>query len=95
MEDPVHGQTGAAAVRATVEVTVRRIPAVAVTRSGSLRVRGRPEELVARDPETGKSKADRFAGLMKKYLNASVVDVFTIMVRTRENNVTSLRPTST
>ncbi len=78
VEDPVHGQTGASAVAATVNVTVQKIPREAVMKSGSVRIRGRPEDFVVPDV-AGQSKKDKFKALMSEYLNTTHVDVFTVM----------------
>ncbi len=78
VEDEKHRQIGPAAVSATVNVTVQRIPKEAVVKSGSLRIRGRPEDFIVPDA-SGVSKRDRFKTVMSKYLNATFVDVFTVL----------------
>ena len=76
VSDPTHGQTGPRAVPANVTVTVQRIPEIAVTRSGSLRLNISAEEFVGRGEKLGRS---RLATLLRSFLNATVVDVFTVL----------------
>ena len=78
VEDPVHQQVGRDAVQATVNVTIQRLPREAVVKSGSLRVSGTPEEFIRADAN-GVSKRDSFRSHMKQFLNASYVDVFTVL----------------
>jgi hypothetical protein len=78
VEDPVHGQVKSSAVTATVNVTVQRIPKEAVVKSGSVRILGAPEDFVRPDAN-GFSKRDKFKTLMSRYLNATYVDVFTVL----------------
>ena len=78
VEDPVHNQIGASAVSARVNVTVQKIPKEAVLKSGSIRIRGRPEDFIRPD-SNGYTKRDKFKSHMAKYLNATFVDVFTVL----------------
>lgn len=78
VEDPIHGQINRNAVSATVNVTIQRIPKVAVVKSGSIRLLGSPEDFVKTDSD-GVSKRDRFRKQMSRYLNATHVDVFTVL----------------
>ena len=74
VEDPVHRQTGANAVKANVTVTVKKLPQEAVDKSGSLRLDVRAEKFISE--KTGREKLTE---LLKAYLNATHVDVFTIL----------------
>ena len=84
VEDPTHGQVGSSAVAASVNVTVQKIPEEAVTTSGSVRIRGTPEDFIKPDGN-GYSKRDKFRSLMSRYLNATYVDVFTVLDATDKN----------
>ena len=74
VEDPVHGQTGRNAVTATVNVVVKKIPQEAVDKSGSLRLSVKAEKFIS----TGSGR-EKLTELLKAYLNATYVDVFTIL----------------
>lgn len=89
VEDSVHGQTGRSAVTATVNVTVQKIPKEAVLKSGSVRLAGPPEEFIKPDVN-GVSKRDQFKKLMSIYLNATYVDVFTVL-GAKDNQFTDVR----
>ena len=78
VEDRVHGQVNEKAVTATVNVTVKRISKEAVFQSGSIRIEGKPEDFIRQDGD-GYSKRDRFGFLMKRKLNATHFDVFTVL----------------
>ena len=69
---------GENAVAATVNITVQKITMEAVLSSGSLRVEGNPEDFIRPDGN-GSSKRDKLKALMSKYLNATYVDIFTVM----------------
>ena len=84
VEDPIHNQVGSKAVSATVNITVQKIPEEAVTTSGSVRIRGTPEDFIKPDGN-GYSKRDQFRSLMSRYLNATYVDVFTVLDATNKN----------
>ena len=68
-------QIGKNAVKADVKVTVKRISKEAVLKSGSLRIKGSPEDFVRGVP----AKRDNFVKLMKEMLNSTHVDVFTVL----------------
>jgi hypothetical protein len=77
VEDESRGQDGANAVSANVTVTVKKITAEAVKKSGSIRINVPPEKFLS-----GASSADgreTLTKLLKGYFNASVVDVFTLL----------------
>ena len=61
VEDPEHGQVGKDAVEAKVNVTVQKISKEAVLKSGSIRIKGNPEDFVKTDAN-GESKRDQFTG---------------------------------
>ncbi len=82
VEDPVHNQVGTAAVEATVNVTVQKIPKEAVIKSGSVRIKGTPEDFVRPDAN-GYSKRHKFQEMMSRFLNATYVDVFTVLDASR------------
>ena len=71
-------QVGANAVTATVNVTIQKIFKEAVISSGSMRIEGNPEDFIRPD-ENGSSRRDKLKALMARYLNATYVDVFTVM----------------
>jgi len=73
VEDETHGQTGTRAVEANVTVTVQKIPEIAVKRSGSIRLSGSCESLVS------SGKRGKLQALLKAYLNATEVEVFTLL----------------
>ena len=75
VSDPTHGQVRDQAVSANVSVTVQKLPAEAVEKSGSVRLNISAEEFISRGEE-GRVK---LASLLTGYLNASVVDVFTVL----------------
>jgi len=74
VEDPVHQQTGPNAVTANVTVTVQRIPQEAVVKSGSIRLDVGPEKFIS---DAG--GREKLTNLLKAYLNATYVDVFTVL----------------
>jgi len=78
VEDETHGQVGVNAVPATVNITVQKITREAVLSSGSLRIRGSPEDFIRPDIN-GSSKRDKLKALMSRYLNATYVDIFTVL----------------
>lgn len=78
VEDPVHGQVDSSAVEATVNITVQKIQKEAVIKSGSVRLKGTPEDFVQPD-SNGYSKRDKFRTMMSRFLNATYVDVFTVL----------------
>ena len=78
VEDPVHGQVNENAVSATVNITVKRISKEAVLKSGSMRIEGNPEDFIRQDAD-GYSKRDRFSFFMKRKMNATHFDVFTVI----------------
>ena len=78
VEDRVHGQVNEKAVSAVVNVTVKRISKEAVYKSGSMRIAGRPEDFIRQDAD-GYSKRDRFTFSMKRKMNATHFDVFTVL----------------
>eukprot|EP00096_Caligus_rogercresseyi_P016358 TRINITY_DN898_c0_g1_i1.p1 TRINITY_DN898_c0_g1~~TRINITY_DN898_c0_g1_i1.p1 ORF type:complete len:1540 (+),score=519.42 TRINITY_DN898_c0_g1_i1:230-4849(+) len=82
VEDPTHGQVGNAAVTASVNVTVQKIPEEAVLKSGSMRVKGTPEQFILPD-ENGISKRDILVEKLKDWLNATYVDVFAVLPYSR------------
>jgi hypothetical protein len=91
VEDPIHRQVGKDSVMATVNVTIQKIPKEAVLKSGSVRIKGTPEDFVRTDAN-GVSKRDRFKTHMSMYLNASFVDVFTVLPSgTKQNPYTDIR----
>ena len=73
--NPKIQQYGKNAVKADVTVTVKRISKEAVTKSGSLRIKGKPEDFVRGTP----AKRDTFVEIMKEMLNSTHVDVFTVL----------------
>ena len=75
VEDPTFGQVGPNAVTANVTVTVAKIPEEAVVKSGSVRLNITAEEFISR----GAAGRTRMANLLRSYLNATVVDVFTVL----------------
>ncbi len=77
VEDPSHRQYGVDAVSARVNVTIQKISKEAVLKSGSIRIKGNPEDFV--ELRSGQSKRDKFTEMMKSLLNASYVDVFTVI----------------
>ena len=86
VEDPVHGQIGRDHVKATVNVTVQKIPKEAVVKSGSIRIKGNPEDFVKGN---SLSKRDKFTSMMMTFLNASHVDVFTVLPSGNDLNPTT------
>lgn len=78
VEDSTHGQVGENSVAATVNVTVQKISREAVISSGSLRIKGTPEDFIKPDIN-GSSKRDKLKALMSRHLNATYVDIFTVM----------------
>ncbi len=74
VEDPVHGQTGSKAVTATVNVVVKKLPQEAVDKSGSLRLNVKADKFIS----TGNGR-EKLTELLKAYLNATYVDVFTVL----------------
>ena len=74
VEDPTHQQTGRKAVPANVTVTVKKLPKEAVDKSGSLRLDVKAERFISE--KTGREKLTE---LLRAYLNATHVDVFTIL----------------
>ena len=74
VEDHKRGQTGRNAVKATVNVVVKMIPEVAVKKSGSIRLDVSAEEFIS-----SKNGREKLTELLKAYLNATYVDVFTIL----------------
>ena len=78
VEDPVHGQVNQNAVPATVDITIKRIPREAVIKSGSMRIVGSPEDFIRQDGD-GYSKRDRFGFEMKRKMNLTHFDVFTVL----------------
>ena len=78
VEDRVHNQINENAVPAMVNVTIKRISKEAVFKSGSMRIRGNAEDFVRQDAD-GYSKRDRYGFSMKRKLNATHFDVFTVL----------------
>ena len=78
VEDRVHGQVNENAVPANVKITVKRISKEAVFKSGSIRIEGNPEDFIRQDAD-GYSKRDRFGFLMKRKMNATHLDIFTVL----------------
>ena len=68
VEDPTHDQIGTDAVEATVNVTIQRIPKEAVIKSGSIRIKGKPEDFIRADA-TGWSKRNKLKETLSKLLN--------------------------
>ena len=82
VEDPTHGQVGINAVAATVNVTIKRIPQEAVIKSGSIRIKGQPEDFIRHDIQIGAgiSKREKLKDSLSKLLNnGSIVEVFTVL----------------
>ena len=91
VEDPTHKQYGKDAVSANVKVTIKRITKEAVLKSGSMRIKGTPEDFV-RENGSGMSKRTAFIEIMKNVLNATHVDVFTVLrAGTLEDPLTDVR----
>ena len=78
VEDRVHNQINENAVPATVNVTVKRISKEAVIQSGSMRIQGNAEDFIRQDGD-GYSKRDRFGFSLKRKLNATHFDIFTVL----------------
>ena len=78
VEDATHAQIGENAVAATVNITVQKISREAVLSSGSLRILGNPEDFIRPD-SNGSSRRDKLKTMMARYLNATFVDIFTVM----------------
>merc|ERR1719342_1618590 len=74
VSDPTHGQTGAKAVTATVNVMVKRITEEAVSKSGSIRLNIKPEKFISMN-----NGREKLTELLKAYLNVTYVDVFTVL----------------
>ena len=65
-----------------VNVTIQKIPKEAVYKSGSIRIKGNPEDFIKLKQDSNGnlvSKRDEFTSMMKNFLNASAFDVFTII----------------
>lgn len=77
MSDESRGQDGVDAVPANVTVTVKKITAEAVRKSGSIRINVSPEKFLAR--ASSLDGRESLTKLLKGYFNASVVDVFTLL----------------
>ena len=78
VEDPTHDQVNTNAVPATVNITVKKISKEAVLMSGSVRIAGIPEDFIRPDAD-GYSKRDRFGTQLQRKLNATHLDVFTVL----------------
>ncbi|TRY62862.1 hypothetical protein TCAL_07709 [Tigriopus californicus] len=90
VEDPKHNQVGRSAVEAKVKVVIQKIPKEAVIKSGSIRIKGPPEDFIRPDAN-GYSKRDKFTTLMKRYLNATHFDVFTVLPAGKKDQMTDVR----
>ena len=93
VEDPTHGQVGRNAVDATVNVTIKRISNEAVLKSGSIRIKGVPEDFIEAEPLSGMSKREKLKESLNKLLsNGSIVDVFTVLkAGTKKTPYTDIR----
>ena len=80
VEDPTFQQVGKQAVQATVNVTIQRISKEAVIKSGSIRIKGKPEDFIRADIITGVSKRDELKESLSMLLNnGSIVEIFTVL----------------